>query len=458
MQTSAGLAVAPVPLEACAGLRGREPIWTDDALDAVLQSCAACSDRVANGIANRLLNRSHELDEVPLRTMVDLVAREGEALLSEQAGWARDVLAAHGWDPGTQLPTPAAELAPLVGALDPSSYAPPPGEAHRKRVDDAIAHFNERRDDARERVPEGLAKAYGAEPDESSAVYLSLDGVGAKRQKDSRPKTKAEPEFVRDGRDGPPDYSRPPEPRRRPKVETAVAHVECDGRRYVLVAESMFAVVGAAIALMLELRLLEGRRLVVLSDGGVDIRSCASRLLPFCSPTVILDWYHLRKHCCELLSMALKGGKANRPMQYEVKRRLFRMLWAGNVGAACTYLLSLGDAEVKCRKRLEDLVGYLRAREPQIACYAVRRELGLRVSSNRVEKANDLVVASRQKHKGMSWSRQGSWSLGAVTALYLNRESASWRSAGRPRRVLQESYGAVFELVRNELPGLPAAA
>lgn len=445
MQTSAGLAVAPVPLEACAGLRGREPIWTDDALDAVLQSCAARGDRVANGIANRLLNRSHELDEVPLRTMVDLVEREGEALLAEQAVWSRETLASHGWDPETQLPTPTAELAPLVGALDASSYAPPPGESHRERVDEAIASFNGRRDDVRERIPEGLPKAYCAEPDESSAVYLSLDGVGAKRQKDSRPKSRAEPEFVRDGRDGPPDYSRPPEPKRRPKVETAVAHVECDGRRYVLVAESMFAACGAALAPVLERGLLEGRRLVVLSDGGVDIRSCASRLLPFCAPTVILDWYHLRKHCCELPGMALKGGKSNRPMQYEVKRRLFRMLWAGNVDAACEYLEGLGEDEVKCRKRLGDLVGYLRAREPQIACYAVRRALGLRVSSNRVEKANDLVVASRQKHKGMSWSRQGSWSLGAVTALCLNRESAAWRKAGHPRRELNESYGKLFD-------------
>jgi hypothetical protein len=31
----------------------------------------------------------------------------------------------------------------------------------------------------------------------------------------------------------------------------------------------------------------------------------------------------------------------------------------------------------------------------------VRRELGLRNSSNQGEKANDLLVAARQKHHGM---------------------------------------------------------
>ena len=35
---------------------------------------------------------------------------------------------------------------------------------------------------------------------------------------------------------------------------------------------------------------------------------------------------------------------------------------------------------------------------------ALRANLGLRNSSNPVEKANDLVVAGRQKHNGMAWS------------------------------------------------------
>jgi hypothetical protein len=216
----------------------------------------------------------------------------------------------------------------------------------------------------------------------------------------------------------------------------------------------MFAACGAAIALMLELGILRGRRLVVLSDGGVDIRTCARDLLSFCTVTVILDWFHLRKRCCELLSMALRGGKSNFPMQYEVKRRLFRMLWAGNVEAACAYLEGLEEEKLKCRARLEELVRYLRAREPQIACYAVRRALGLRVSSNRVEKANDLVVSSRQKHDGMSWSRQGSWSRAAVRALYLNRGAAAWLETGDRRRELVESYGRLFE----RGIGLPLAA
>lgn len=42
-------------------------------------------------------------------------------------------------------------------------------------------------------------------------------------------------------------------------------------------------------------------------------------------------------------------GVGNFPMQHEVMRRLFRMLWAGNAEAACEYLEGLGEERVKCR-------------------------------------------------------------------------------------------------------------
>ncbi len=61
-----------------------------------------------------------------------------------------------------------------------------------------------------------------------------------------------------------------------------------------------------------------------------------------------------------------------------------------------------------------------------IPVYAVRRELGLRHSSNRGEKANDLLVAARQKHNGMSWSKSGSVALASVTALKKNKTYKKW--------------------------------
>ena len=66
-------------------------------------------------------------------------------------------------------------------------------------------------------------------------------------------------------------------------------------------------------------------------------------------------------------------------------------------------------------------MAYLDKNRGMIPVYAVRRELGLRNSSNRGEKANDVLVAARQKHHGMSWSKSGSVALASMTALKKNR-------------------------------------
>ncbi|MDR1135644.1 MAG: hypothetical protein LBL49_05645, partial [Clostridiales Family XIII bacterium] len=52
--------------------------------------------------------------------------------------------------------------------------------------------------------------------------------------------------------------------------------------------------------------------------------------------------------------------------------------------------------------------------------------LGLRISSNRVEKDNDMLVAERQKHNGMSWSGKGSGALAAIKMLMLNNDTEQW--------------------------------
>jgi hypothetical protein len=58
-------------------------------------------------------------------------------------------------------------------------------------------------------------------------------------------------------------------------------------------------------------------------------------------------------------------------------------------------------------------------------------------------KANDLVVAKRQKHNGMAWSKEGSVGLASVSSACLNGEIDSWVSNGtipfRPIPVLDRA-------------------
>ena len=67
------------------------------------------------------------------------------------------------------------------------------------------------------------------------------------------------------------------------------------------------------------------------------------------------------------------------------------ILWVGNVAGAIEYLTELPSDYVKSEENRRKLIRYLQNKESVIACCAVRRRLGLRISSNAVEKANDLT-------------------------------------------------------------------
>ncbi len=120
--------------------------------------------------------------------------------------------------------------------------------------------------------------------------------------------------------------------------------------------------------------------------------------------------------------MSVKGKEKRN----EILQKLLRILWAGNVDEAIACLQNLGKSVLRPKTRIDDLLRYIEKHREHIPPYALRAELGLRNSSNRVEKANDLVVAQRQKHNGMSWSPSGSGALAQITALMLNDELHSW--------------------------------
>ena len=75
---------------------------------------------------------------------------------------------------------------------------------------------------------------------------------------------------------------------------------------------------------------------------------------------------------------------------------------------------------------IDRLIGYFERNREYIPCYALRKKLDLRNSSNKGEKANDLAVSKRQKHNGTSWSRSGSAALASVIVLHKNNEQYNW--------------------------------
>jgi len=241
--------------------------------------------------------------------------------------------------------------------------------------------------------------------DTEAAVKISIDDVGAKKQKETRE----------------PKPHGPPAEKKRVYVQNTVIHVEQGSRFYMLNGDGALSVLRLLLAFLLYNELF-GRTFVFFVDGNSFYSSVVKYFSWYSSLSVILDWYHLRKKCRELLSMAMKGTK----LRNAVLGQLMPLLWYGLVDQAIEYLSLLPEDQIKNPDEHLHLMTYLGKNRPMIPVYAVRRELGLRNSSNRGEKANDLLVAARQKHNGMSWAKSGSVTLASVTALKKNKEYAKW--------------------------------
>ena len=237
------------------------------------------------------------------------------------------------------------------------------------------------------------------------SVCISVDDVGAKQQKESRK----------------PKSSGPPGKSQRKYVQNTVIHVEQGDGFYILNGYGVWRVLRLLLAFLLNNDLLS-RHLVFFVDGHSLYASVVQYFCWHPQVSVILDWYHLKKKCRELLSMASKGSQ----IRNTILEELMPLLWYGLVDQAIDYLSHIAAEQIKNDDERKHLMNYLEKNRGMIPVYAVRRELGLRNSSNRGEKANDLLVAARQKHNGMSWSKTGSVALAYVTALKKNQTYRTW--------------------------------
>ena len=250
---------------------------------------------------------------------------------------------------------------------------------------------------------------------EWSGVSISADEVGVKRQTETRPREegKAQPKTV----------------------ASTVIHVEmanvtddpklASSSSYILNSSS---VSGAFILLLgfLCTNQLLGSPIVFFVDGARNLNTTIAAMFSFLNIKIILDWYHLRKKMEESLSSICN----NRAYRNDMLQEIMPELWRGNVNKAKEILGSIDMNMVKSKDTLNYLIGYLERVRANIPNYMLRAELGLRNSSNRGEKSNDLVVANRQKHNGMSWSDEGSTTLASVAAVLFNNELGNWLKTG----------------------------
>ena len=83
-------------------------------------------------------------------------------------------------------------------------------------------------------------------------------------------------------------------------------------------------------------------------------------------------------------------------------------------------MLEAERSQAKNEAKLDELIGYLQARQVWIPNYRQRRIEQKYIGSGHVEKANDVLVARRQKNRGMQWSAATSDGLAALRTLMVN--------------------------------------
>jgi len=115
-----------------------------------------------------------------------------------------------------------------------------------------------------------------------------------------------------------------------------------------------------------------------------------------------------------------------RLIRNEILKDVMPLLWHGLTNQAIELLKQIEPEKIKNNEKLAKLIAYLERNNEMIPCYALRKKLGLCNSSAIGEKMNDLIVSNRQKHNGMSWSKNGSLALAALTAAKLNGEDHTW--------------------------------
>jgi hypothetical protein len=343
---------------------------------------------------NRALRRK-EGQEVIARTMANLAQREGEQIQAQVEKKAERILEDHGFTTDGLL----IDQQKARSAIDCSDVI-----YDNEVVIHMIEEFNCGQEEEKHIDFSELHETF--EDPKSVKANISIDDVCCKKQKASGRKKGSQPK------------------EKREMVYNTVAHIQNkEAKAYTLNTSTIQQMMIIVLAFLLSNELMsKPGSLVFFTDGARDLRLAIQNTFRFLPFKIILDWHHLEKKCKDLLSMAIKGKQTKNSILSE----MLAWLWLGNVDRAVKVLSDLKEDTIKNTAERDNLIKYLHRNQDCIPCYALRKKLGLRISSNPVEKANDLVVANRQKHNGMSWSADGSTSLATLTSLRRNDEHMHW--------------------------------
>lgn len=378
-------------------LKPKERLLSTSFLMIVLDMVKDSSYREAIKKVNNIYHRD-ETNKLKVKTIADKIESMGENIDSVMDEMVDETLKDNDYCCDTGMPLEEADL--------PKSVTHPAFKEeeklksqHELDVHKAIEKINKGRDESDQIKGNPIDDI---EISYDNCVYICIDDVGVNHQKESRKEG-----YVKETM----------------KVEHTDIHIEHHHMKYSITQVGMDEGFRRLVAFLLKNNLFENKHLIFMTDGAQNLRKSIDAYFSYCPHKIILDWFHIKKHCYETMSMAIKGDK---DYKHDVQGNFNRILWVGNIEGAIAYLKSIDVSHIKSNHKLQETIDYLKRKEDYVVCYALRKEMGLPNSSNPVEKDNDLNVAKRQKHNGMAWSNSGSDSLAKITVLFRNNEINDW--------------------------------
>ena len=365
---------------------------------------ANVSYRHSEELMNESLNRSAEEERFESRTLCRRAERIGKEMKAGLERQSREILDSYGIGDGAEDSHIEAEKREPQGTQ---------WRYEEKEVRKIAEEYNRNHEDADERISEAAIQHVYEKAE--CATYICPDDIGVHKQKEHRKSTRQAEQGET-------------EKKQRQYIENTVISVHMQGAGDEAYRTRYFAGVGMrmvffwTLAFLLASGNLREKKLIIFSDGAANIRTTVKDVFGFRPYEINLDWFHLRRKLEQMLSMGICDSEKRK----EMLCKLTRILWAGNVDFALKYIEGIDPEYIKSKNALDKLKTYLNKHQAEIPCYAIRKKLGLRNSSQSAESANYTVVATRQKASGMSWSNTGSEALTIIRAAYENGEIDNW--------------------------------
>ncbi|MDR1638490.1 MAG: hypothetical protein LBT59_02235 [Clostridiales bacterium] len=350
-----------------------------------------------------------ESDKLPVSTAHSAVNDIGDSAEEAKFRLARQILKSYaipasniGSDKPEVIESEGVELEPLVDeAIEKSLLAEPSNNIDEMPKPQWM-------NDVQAEVEEAISHVSVAPTvDKKASLFIYIDEVLIDGQADTR--------------------SEETEKSRRKYSAETVIHITKDDWTYVVCGKNFDRAMDMLVAFVWSngLNIPVSQGVEIYAEDPAQLKSFATHSFDS-QATLLVDWAQMKNKVNEFLSSGLKRCKPRKDLLI----RLMPLIWHGQTEDACKLLARIPDKFIKNVDHIVGLINYLSKQSPYIPDYSVRKANGEGYPLSTDDGEKDAPISKRKKG-GMSWSKTGSASLAAVSALLINQELEGYLVNGK---------------------------